>query len=212
MSRVVSPSASPIPEWHRRFLRMLPIIAAHARISFWYLGPEARGEAVQAVVCNAMQAFVRLVELGKEDVTYPTVLARYGVAQVKDGRMVGGHLNIRDISSEYCQRQKGVIVERLDHYDEEEECWREALVEDRRAGPAEIAASRLDFAAWLASLSRRNRRIAQFLALGNRTSDAARKFDVSEGRVSQLRRELAASWREFLGGNPPGACTGRAAA
>ena len=35
--------------------------------------------------------------------------------------------------------------------------------------------------------------------LGDRTSEAARKFEVSEGRVSQLRRELAESWRGFVG-------------
>jgi hypothetical protein len=35
--------------------------------------------------------------------------------------------------------------------------------------------------------------------MGDRTSEAARKFDVSEGRISQLRRELAESWREFVG-------------
>jgi hypothetical protein len=38
--------------------------------------------------------------------------------------------------------------------------------------------------------------------LGDRASEAARKFEVSEGRVSQLRRELAASWREFVGDEP----------
>jgi hypothetical protein len=30
----------------------------------------------------------------------------------------------------------------------------------------------------------------------------ARKFEVSEGRVSQLRRELAESWRSFVGDEP----------
>jgi len=64
------------------------------------------------------------------------------------------------------------------------------------------------FANWLRRLSRRNRRIAQFLALGNRTSDTARKFKVSEGRVSQLRRELAESWRAFVGMSRRGRCLG----
>ena len=202
MSRVASTSVYHTPDWNGRFLAMLPIIATHAKIAFRHLGPEARAEAVQAVVCNAMCAFIRLVELGKENIAYATVLAKYGVAQVKDGRMVGGHLNIRDVSSGYCQRQKGVIVERLDRYDEEEDCWREALVEDRGAGPAEIAATRLDFAAWLRLLPRRLRKIATFLANGETTNAAADKFKVSAGRISQIRKELMQTWRRFQGDVP----------
>jgi transposase-like protein len=63
----------------------------------------------------------------------------------------------------------------------------------------DIVSFRVDFADWLASLSRRDRRIAESLAIGNRTSDVAKRFDVSSGRISQLRRELAESWTEFTG-------------
>jgi hypothetical protein len=41
--------------------------------------------------------------------------------------------------------------------------------------------------------------MAETLALGHRTQDVARKFKVSAGRVSQLRRDLAGSWRKFVG-------------
>ena len=115
---------------------------------------------------------------------------------------LGAKLNIRDVLSPYCQAKKHVVVERLDHFDEEENQWCEAIVEDRTAGPAETARVRLDFAAWLGSLKRRDRRIAASLAAGNRTGEAAKKFKVSEGRISQLRRELAASWRAFVGDDP----------
>jgi hypothetical protein len=179
------------------FLRLLPAIRKHARIAFRHLDPESREEGVQAVVCNACCAVARLAELNKLDLCYASVLARFAVAQVNDGRMTGGRLNCRDVASRYCQRKKGITVERLDHFDDEENAWCEVLVEDRTAGPAEIARTRIDFDAWLHQLPRRNRRIAQFLSLGNRTSDAARKFAVSQGRVSQVRKELAESWNKF---------------
>ena len=118
------------------------------------------------------------------------------------GRRTGGHLNIRDVLSEHCQQHKGLLVERLDLYDQEEECWREALVEDRRAGPAEIAATRLDFAAWLRLLPGKLRRIAKVLASGETTGAAAKKFRVSAGRISQIRQELYQSWRQFMGEAP----------
>jgi hypothetical protein len=57
----------PVPRWHRAFLAMLPKIAGHARIAFRYLNPDARAEAVQEVVCNALRAYVRLVQLKKTD-------------------------------------------------------------------------------------------------------------------------------------------------
>ena len=41
-----------------------------------------------------------------------------------------------------------------------------------------------------------------FLANGETTKAAAQKFKLSQGRVSQLRRELAESWRRFVGDEP----------
>jgi len=201
MIRIASASApKPRPDWHKPFLRMLPRIRQHARIAFGRYRPDAREEAVQAVVCNACAAIARLAELGKLDLAYASVLARYGVAQVKDGRMTGGHLNCKDVLSRYCQRLKDLVVERLDQFNEQDDCWEEAVVQDTRNSPVpDTVAFRCDFADWLRSLKRRDRRIAETLALGNRTGDTARKFGVSAGRISQLRAELAESWREFTG-------------
>jgi hypothetical protein len=200
MIRIAStPASKSTPDWHATFVKMLPAIARHAKIAFRYLHPEAREEAIQEAICNACVAFARLAELGKLDLAYPTPLARYAVAQVRDGRKVGCKLNVRDVLSPYCQQRKNVMVEHLDKFDEIEGCWLETIVEDKHAGPSETARVRLDFADWLRRLPRRNRRIAEFLSLGNRTSDAARKFGVSEGRVSQLRAELKQAWKAFVG-------------
>jgi len=176
---------------------MLPAIRRHAAIAFSDLDPEAKAEAVQEVTANAFAAFHRLAELGKANVAHPSVLAKYGIAQCRDGRRVGSRLNVRDVSSEYCQLKKGAKLERLDRFDKDEEGWMEILVEDRHATPADIAATRIDFAAWLDSLSQRDRRIAETLAVGESTGDVAGKFQVSAGRVSQLRRELKQSWEEL---------------
>ena len=107
--------------------------------------------------------------------------------------------DVRDVSSAYAQQAKGFTVERLDRYDAENDEWREILIEDRRSGPAETAAARLDIGQWFASLPRKKRRIAESLARGECTKTAARKFRVSSGRISQLRREFQDSWEEFQG-------------
>jgi len=180
---------------------MLPTIRAYAKGAFARLNPDRRQDLTQEVIANALVAYVRLWQQGRVALAYPTVLAKYAVAQIKDGRLVGGHMNVKDISSPYCQRVKGVVMERLDHYDSDDECWQEILIEDRTAGPAEIASTRIDFDAWMQALPRRERKIAEYLSAGNRTADAAKKFHCSDGRISQIRRELQQSWNDFTGGN-----------
>lgn len=101
--------------------------------------------------------------------------------------------------SGYAQRQKAFCVESLDGYDRQEDQWLETVVEDRRAGPAEIAACRIDFQHWLRLLPRRQRKIALSLASGETTSTAAKLFGVTAARISQLRVWLRESWEAFQG-------------
>ena len=192
-------SLTSVPTWHAQFEAMIPIIEAHAKIVFRHWNPDAREEAIQETICNACQAYARLVELKKTDLAYASVLARFGVAQTREGRKVGNKLNVRDVSSAYCQQRKNIVLERLDRHDSEEDTWAEILVEDKNAGPAELAATRIDFSAWLKTLKPNTRKIAKFLSLGNRTKDTAQKFGISACRVSQLRLELKAAWEAFVG-------------
>ena len=190
------------PAWHADFEAMIPAIENYARIAFRHLDAEARGEAIQETICNACQAYVRLVELGKTDVAYPSALARFGVRQTKEGRKVGGKLNCRDTLSEYCRQKKNLFIERLDKFDSEEQGWEEILVEDKHAGPADTAIVRIDFSTWLQLLPSRLRKIAEYLASGETTSMAAKRFRVSQGRISQIRRELYNAWQRFQGDMP----------
>jgi hypothetical protein len=178
---------------------MLPTIRRHASLAFRDMDSESRQELVQEVVCNALVAYKRLFDQGRVELAYPTVLARFGICQAVDGRRVGSKRNVRDVLSEYAQRQKGFQVDRLDRFDREEGQWLEVLVEDRHAGPAEVACCRLDFRAWLRSLPGRLRKVAEVLASGETTGGAAERFGVSAGRISQMRRELATAWAAFQG-------------
>jgi hypothetical protein len=187
------------PQHQAKFLRLLPLIARQAKVAFQGQDSETREELTAEVIANAYVCFARLVERGRESLAFGTPLGMYAVRQVRSGRRVGGKLNVRDITSRRCQVVKGVRVESLDGFDDDEEEWKEILLEDRHAGPAEIAASRIDFAAWLGALSHRNRRIATTLATGETTLETAKRFDVSSGRISQIRGELKTSWMTFQG-------------
>lgn len=182
-----------------KFLVLLPAIREQARFAFRTEKPELQQELIAEVIANCWVAFVRLVERGLLEVVYPTPLAQYAIRQVRDGRRVGCKLNVRDVGSEYARQAKHFVVERLDRYDAEEGEWREILLEDRKAGPAETAAARIDIADWFASLPKKKRRIAATLATGETTKRAARKFGVSAGRISQTRRELQQAWQDFQG-------------
>jgi hypothetical protein len=92
-----------------------------------------------------------------------------------------------------------VVVRRFDGADWQDGEWQQVLVEDRHAGPAETAAARIDVARWFRMLPPRKRRVAKALAEGESTSGAAKRFKLTAGRVSQLRRELEAAWQQFQG-------------
>jgi len=183
------------PSWHATFLEFVPSIRRYAQLRFRYLKLSEREEAVQEVIARALVEFVRLVERGRQDLAYASPLARHAVAHVRHGRRVGGSLNGSDVSSEYCQRRRGLVLESLSG--ESDEHWQEVLVEDRASTPADIAAARIDVSEWLGSLPQRNRQLAKRLALGESTSNAARMFGVSPARVSQMRRELFYAWQLF---------------
>lgn len=185
--------------WHRAFLVMLPAMVQHFRVAFRNLHPEAKAEAIQEATANACVAYRRLAAQGRTDRAFFSTLARFAVRQVNDCRRVGTSQNIRDASSELARRKGRVVLERLDRFDKQTEEWEEAIIEDSHTPVFDQVWFRIDFPAWLARLRPRDRKIAKSLAVGNATGEVAKQFDISAGRVSQLRRELYASWREFHG-------------
>ena len=184
---------------HVEFLAMLPAIRRAAQIAFRKLPLELRHDLIAEVVANSYVAFARLVERGQAERASASPLARYAIAQIRVGRRVGSRLRIGDALSTYAQFRKQFTVERLDHFSDEDGCWGEVLVEDRRATPADVAAWRIDFAEWLRRLTARLRRIALALAAGETTSAAARMFGVTPARISQIRELLKRSWDAFQG-------------
>ena len=105
-------------EWHTLFLDILPQITTTASLAFKGLPPETREDLIEEVIAHAVVAFKSLHDKGKVDLAYPSVLALHGIKRVKIGRQMATPMNCKDVSSLYCQLQKGVRMERLDHFDE----------------------------------------------------------------------------------------------
>jgi hypothetical protein len=187
------------PRWNDRFLELLPAIQDQAEYAFRRVPVEAREELVQESIAIAYGMFVSLCRRGKTGLVYATPLAQFAIRHVREGRRVGSPCNSLDITSPCTCTAKRITIERLDRFNGRRGEWREVLVEDRTAGPAEIAMTRLDFASWLSTLSNRDRQLAEKLALGETTGGVARTFRISAARVSQLRREFFEGWHRFVG-------------
>jgi hypothetical protein len=187
------------------FLSMLPQIRRQAKRAFRHLDHELREELTAEAVAFAYCAFVRLVRQGRQALAFPTPLAQFAVRRVRCGRTAGSRGNRNDVLSPQARSQRGFSVERLDLVAPETGVWRQLLAEDPSAGPAATAAARIDIAAWLRTLSKRNRRIAKALAVGERSSDVAKQFGLSCGRISQLRNWFHQHWQAFQG---KGKCVG----
>ena len=118
------------------------------------------------------------------------------MSPIRDGRQVGCRQNMNDLLSCYAQHHRGLAVQPLQ---KQAACgrWEDILVEDKRSTPAEVAACRLDFRAWLRRLDHRRRAVALRLAAGDTTCEAARRFRLSPARISQVRKELREDWDQF---------------
>jgi len=149
---------------------------------------------------------LRLAERGKDSTRFPTALATFAARAVRSGRRLAGMDRAIDVLSPLAQRRKGFAVGKLpDCSTLDGSPLDEALRDNIHSPVDEQACFRLDFPAWLRSLPRRDRRLVKGMALGHRTLDLARRFRLSAGRVSQLRREFKRDWDRFTAPGDPAA-------
>jgi hypothetical protein len=185
-------------DWQTYFSAMLPEIESRLRTAFRQLDPASREEAIAEGVAHTILACVRLQERSLLGIASPSTLVWYSARQVKRGRPATGRINSKEPLSRYAQLTNAIKVERLPH------TWLAAIVADKRAPIADQVAAKLDVAAWLATLSRRRQEVAKDLAVGCSTSEVAKKYGVTPGRISQLRRTLEKSWAAFQHPMAPG--------
>ena len=118
---------------NQQFEQMLTRIRLMALHAFRDKDAELRYELTAEVVARAYAAFVRLAKQGRAELGYATPLALFSIKQVRSGRRMGTKLNIKDVSSQYAQMNKGFSMLRLDRYNNRKELWKEIVVEDKSA-------------------------------------------------------------------------------
>jgi hypothetical protein len=182
---------------HAAFASLVPRLQTDARVRFRHLNPTDREEAIADVVAYGFASFLRLKERGKDPTTFPAVFAHFVAQAVANGRGLVRRLSTRDLLGR--PRGERVAVHKLDDPTPDGGWWRDLAI-DRRVRVDEQAAFNVDFPAWLGTLSAVKRHVAELLARGHATDEAARVTGLSAGRVSQLRRELADAWFDFHAG------------
>jgi hypothetical protein len=190
------PCADPL---HAGFLQIVPRVALHGRITFRHLrSEEAREEAVAEMLALCWLWFLRLTRRGEDPTRFPSALATFAARAVRSGRRLTGQEPGGDVLSPLAQRRHDFVVTRLPAVSaqlgtELEEALRDNTVS---AVPDQVS-FRIDFPAWRASRTERDRRLIDDLMLGERTADAARRHGVSAARISQLRVAFHDDWLRF---------------
>jgi hypothetical protein len=196
---------------HLAFLLILPRIEAHARVWSRHVAcPGLKEDFVCEVVAICWRSFLRLAERGRDASEFASALASVVVKAVRSGRRLCGQQRARDAMSPAAQRSGGFRVEdllpssanqeRLYHEpfgQRLKDAFEERLCDNTQTPVVEQVVFRLDFPTWLATLSDRNRRVIDDLMAGEGTGDVARKFGLTPGRVSQLRRQFEDDWTVF---------------
>lgn len=167
---------------HAEFLALCPVVERHARVTFRHRHEADREEAVAEAVAAAFESYVGLKQRGKDPVRdFPTAMATFAVLHVKDERHVGSRSSSKDVLSAKARRKHGFRVERLpasfrtsfEHLYSEvggqdrQDAFEECLWANTQTPVVEQVCFRLDWPAFLRTLTRRDRGLARFLSLGH---------------------------------------------
>jgi len=185
------------------FLELLPRIETHARVVFRHLRCAHRqDDAVQEMRALAWKWLTRLAQRSKDVSDFPAMFVTLLARAVNSGRRLAGMSKAKDVLNPFTQRREGFRVKSLSvysHGQSTQDVLDEVLHDNTHTPVPDQAQFRLDFRAWLTTLTPRERRLIRAMLLNERTSDLSKAFELSPGRISQLRREFQKSWRKYVG-------------
>ncbi|OAI42041.1 hypothetical protein AYO40_02080 [Planctomycetaceae bacterium SCGC AG-212-D15] len=197
---------------HGQFLKVvLPRIESHAALVFRSRKAEEKAELLADATALAWKWTTRLVQRGKDPTRFPTAIATLVCRAVRCGRRITRMESAKDVLSKRAQQRHDFRVERLPattrtHHDglynvvggqRKLDDWEEHLQDNVRTPIPEQANFRLSYPRFMDGQTDRNRRIAEFLAVGNSGKAAAQRFGLSPCRITQIRQRLCKDWHDM---------------
>ena len=149
------------------------------------------------MIALAWKTFASLTRRGKDPAGFVSTLALRSSQAVRAGRRLTRADSARDVLSPVARRRHGFTITGLGRMSRLDPRLAEVLADNTRTPVPDQAAFRADYPRWRAGFRRRDRKVLDALAAGGRTAEVARRFGLSAGRVSQLRRRFAESWDDF---------------
>jgi hypothetical protein len=203
-----------LDQLHTQFLLILPRVELHGRIYFRCLTYDQKAELIQEMRALAWQWYLRLNEQGKNPSDFMKAFTTLLARAVFSGRRLVGNLKAKDVMNPFTQRRVGFTVEPLPvsprtSYDqlyaipngqELHDAFEERLRDNTTTPIPDQVQFRIDWPAWLETLSGRERRMIRVMAKNESTKDLARQFDLSPARISQKRSEFREEWMRFCEG------------
>jgi DNA-directed RNA polymerase specialized sigma24 family protein len=188
---------------HLAFDAALGRIDAVLRHQFRTWPRARRQDAIDDARAYTWLAWRGLLDRGKDPIQVGVAaIAVNACRAVRNGRSVGSARSVgrgaMDIHHPRARHATGLRVVSLEDLGGGSPGrWQDWLAANDRYSPADEAAFRLDFSAWLADLPPTRRRVAELLAQGLGTGEVARRLNVTSSAVSQSRDWLSRSWDRF---------------
>jgi hypothetical protein len=192
------PTTSPSIEVIKaRFEKHYPRIHRIATLQHRRLHGDQHDDAVADTIALAWKAYRRMALQGRDPDPLLGPIVRYSAGHVRAGKLIGGYPHVNDVMSRFARGRNGYAVTSLAHAEHDQAAAEvHDALRDRGLGPAEEAACRVDYADWLATLSEKQRALAEDLASGLSITEVAARRGVSHAAVGEMRKILARKWDE----------------
>jgi hypothetical protein len=180
-----------------------PRIAAVVPRSVLCVGAEDHAELVQDGICMAARMVERLEHQGKlNNGAGASNVAYYTLQHLKSGRRANGSSAV-DVHGSMTQLQGHAephsFSEIVSQSEGDEIFELQDVVSNDSEDPSVIAARNLDWQAFAASLTAREKLLIACLINGMNISEAARQAQVSNWTMTDCRKKLAAKLLEYMG-------------
>ena len=189
----MSPAAALILE-----MQIYPIIRNTVHRKAKPVGSEDYQELIQDTTATAAAMIDAMEKSGKEPI--PNSIAYYSIQRTKSGRRSYGDSRTDVMNPGYQMDNEGSVCSMQAPVGGEDEDF---TVGDMIASRTEDIAAKvlreIDWDAFIQTLDARKRVIVEELMIGGGTGDIARRLAVTSARIVQLKREIGAAIRKFMG-------------